>query len=222
MKKLLILNIVILSCTAVLGQSIKSYTIKKVEPIFFSTPPQYLKLVDTLDPDIRFVAAPLDFGGLKPAYPIAMSVETIRCNFTRDIKCLYGFSGFSRQISNLYILKNKEVIEINTFEKFKEIYAPVDDKEEALSFVAAKIYCQFCSGIIYNFKFLKNNTELKVLKKELTPSSVTEVENGYKVIIITEYYDYYEQEYFVNKTGDIEKIGKEMIIEFLGTRMIFD
>ena len=118
---------------------------------------------------------------------------------------------------NLLVQINDSIIEINNFDKFRLIYAPVENKEEALSFAYA------LSGIpinmiepIYDFCFLNDkNADYEFFQHEFKPTNVIEVPNGYEVNLFTSYLSLksssYEITYFVSKDGYLTKLREQYL-----------
>jgi hypothetical protein len=184
-----------------------SIKIIKVETSEINPTLKNLKIIDTNNYQIEFILADSALGGLRPSYPIAVSKE------------LSGFSdilSISRSfhaIYNYFVFMNNEIIEINTPEKFTEIFGPVEDKEEAFSFAYAMKVTPG-SEIIFDFDFIVNNEEKYVFyKKNFSPPSIVELDNGFEISWIKHNLsnEYFEETYFVSKTGDIKLIKREFI-----------
>ena len=205
-------------------QSVTDYKIVAVKPTIITNPPHTLDLTDTLDPERSFSEPEVILGGLKPEYPIARSYEKPPSGAC--VKCLRQFHTLSSHCINYIVLKDSSLVEINSKEKFKEIYAPVEDEEEALGF--AYVLCDlFHPKAIYDFGFLKcKECDYHVYKKEIYPTNVKKVEGGYEVLLYSTYWGStsYSSEciYFVTLAGDVSLISRTYVFEDKNYNLIID
>jgi len=85
------------------------------------------------------------FGGLDPAYPIAIcEVDAIYGNSSDETKAeidagkyFYYEGGLSGKYIRYVIFRNDEFLPLKSEKEFREVYAPIESPEEALSYVLA-------------------------------------------------------------------------------------
>jgi len=100
---------------------------------------------------------------------------------------------------------------IDTNEKFKHFFAPVNSKEEALSFACALSN----SEPRYDFSNIKDNFIL--YQHETNVTNVKELNNGYEVQLFLYQmtgcppHYYYSTRYFVGKNGDVKEIERKKL-----------
>lgn len=176
------------------------------ESIFINTP-ERLSLVD-INNKIQFIDAKSEIGALHPSYPISISKEL--CAFPEVL----SVSKSVHSISNYFIKKDNTIIEINSREKFKEIYGIVESKEEAFSYAVA-LFTDPSDEILYSFDFLHTTKDkYSVYGNVLKTPLVEKQENGYLVVITVRYFygEYFEKTIFVHNTGDVELLKQEIVL----------
>jgi hypothetical protein len=190
------------------------------------THPRFLNIMDTVNKNRIIEPVSKCMGGLKPNYPIALSYEKINRGIYSYVDCIQKYCTLSCHCYNYIIEKNDSIIEINSIEKFKEIYAPVDDKEEALSFAYALCGIPDIRAL-YDFSFLaEEGTDYEVFRKELRPTSVKELPDGYEVVLFSTYWGFTaycsEEIIFVSKFGDVKVIKSEYLFHDKKFNLIID
>jgi len=214
MKTYLYTILFLLLSTQAYTQKSRDYIVLDIPKTIIKTIPKYLNLKDSINKERLFRPVSDYLGGLKPSYPIAESTENIEpvCSI---VECLSKFRVFTCDCSNYLIQRNDSIIEINTPEKFKKIFAPVEDKEEALSF--AYVLCGYSHvKALYDFSFLNSEeTDYEIFRKELKPTSVKELPEGYEVILFSTYYGFTaycsEMIIYVSKQGDVKILRNESL-----------
>jgi hypothetical protein len=197
-------------------QSKQDYFISKIPKTIITNEPEYLNVTDTINKNRRFSSVSNLLGGLSPAYPMAKSNEQIAYDGRVSLDCISLSCHYACWCINFLVEINDTIIEIGTKEKFREIFAPVESKEEALSFAYA------LTGLtlfpIYDFSFLKEEgIDYNVFRKEIKPTSVKELPDGYEVILFDTYYGYVpsysEVLIFVSKDGSVDVLKTEQLLE---------
>lgn len=195
-------------------QKNRDYIVLEIPKTIIKTTPNYLNLRDSINKERVFSPVSDYLGGLKPSYPIAISTEKIEA-VCEIVECLSKFQIFTCDCSNYLIQRNDSIIEINTPEEFRNIFSPVEDKEEALSF--AYVLCGFPSvKALYDFSFLnEKGTDYEIFRKELRPTSVKELTDGYEVILFSTYYGFTaycsELVIYVSKQGYVKVLKDESL-----------
>lgn len=171
-------------------------------------PPERLHLVTSNNENIEFLEVKPEIGALYPSYPI--------CN-SRELSAFTEVLSISRSyysISNYFILKDNKIIEIDSREKFKEIYGIVESKEEAFSYAVA-LFIDPSDEILYCFDFLLTTKDkYSVYSNELKTPQVEKKENGYLVVLTVRHLngEYFEKTIFVHNTGDVELLKQEIVL----------
>ena len=138
---------------------------------------------------------------------IAYSLGIEGGNYLADPSITNSFKYIIVETSN-----NKYEL-IDTNEKFKRFFAPVDSKEEALSFACALSN----SEPKYDFSDIKDNFIL--YQQEINVTNVKELSNGYEVQLFLYQmtgcppHYYYSTKYFVGKNGDVKEIERKKFYE---------
>lgn len=208
---------IIMNLYASYCQESNKYYIKSINPTKISQYPEQLKVIDTVDHHSEIYEAEFELGGLKPHYPIAKTYEHLDYAVIDYVVCLR--TDLYSNCYNYLVQVDSIIIEINNPEKFKKIFAPVEDKEEALSFAYA------LSGIlrprvIYDFKFLKYS-DYTIYRKELVPTSVKELTDGYEVILFSSWNgEWWESVIFVSKDGDVRELKTERLFTDKNNKVI--
>lgn len=213
--KIKLVIILLLSGVTALAQKSPKYIVLNIPKTIIKVPPQFLNVKDTINKNRQIGPVSNVLGGLKPAYPMAISTEVITGNVLAYMNCLEKHSIFSGSCTNYLIEKGDTIIEINSKEKFIGLFAPVEDKEEALSFAFA-----LCDNLhmkaIYDFNFLnEKGTDYEIYRKELKPTSVKEIPGGYEVILFSTYYGFTaycsEVIIFVSRQGELKVLKSESL-----------
>jgi len=215
-----------LICNVAYAQKNKRYIVLDVPKTIIKTKIELLNMNDTVNKNRGIGAVPECLGGSKPLYPMASSYESISGYEYEFMDCLKKNHTLSGHCWNYLIKKNDSILEINSKEKFKEIFAPVDDKEEALAFAFALCNIPHIKAI-YNFSFLNDKgTDYEIFRKELIPTSVKETENGYEVVLFSTYFGCTaycsEAIIFVSKAGDVRVIKTESLFHDKAFTLIID
>jgi hypothetical protein len=202
------------------------FTVLDIPKTIITTEPVFLNVKDTVNKNRSIYKVPEYLGGLKPSYPIATSYDQINGAVYNFIDCLQKFHTLSGHCTNYLIEKDDEIIEINSVEKFKKIYAPVEDKEEALSFAYALCNIPHIRAL-YDFSFLNaKGTDYEIFRKELKPTSVKELPDGYEVILFSTYWGYTsdcsEVIVYVSKQGDVMVLKNEDLFHDRNFNIIID
>jgi hypothetical protein len=146
------------------------------------------------------------YAGLIPKYPMITGyfINKFDKSFiTQDGGIIYACRC-------LVINKNGKFILIDSQEKIKEYFAPIQSKEEAISYLSLSTH----SYPIYDFKFVKENFEFK--KTILNKTYVDSLTDGYKVHLFEKLvfgceHPYFEVVYELKQDGTfIEKSRKEI------------
>ena len=216
MKKIVTL-VLFISCFAyAVCQNKQDYFISDIPKTIITNKPTFLNVTDTINKGRRFRPVSDLLGGLSPVYPMAESVENdIHIYSNISIDFLRFLCTLGCQFVNLLVEVNDTIIEISSKEKFREIFAPVESKEEALSFAYA-LSGVFYAKAIYDFSFLKEKgTDYEVFRKEIKPTSVRELTDGYEVILFSTYYGHTaycsELLLFVSKEGNVKILKRERL-----------
>lgn len=205
----------IFSSCFVYAQKNPKYTVSDIPKTIIKTPLQFLNLKDTINKNRNIYPVSENFGGLNPRYPMALSYEQLNSPVIDFAEFVFKFNIFTGHCYNYLIEINDSIIEINSHEKFKEIFAPVENKEEALSF--AYVLCGYPHvKAIYDFNFLnEKDTDYDIFRKELKPTSVKEVTVGYEVILFDTYSGFTaycsELVIFVSTQGDVKLLKREKL-----------
>ena len=96
------------------------------------------------------------FGGLDPTYPIAIcEVDAIYGNSTDETKAeidageyFYYAGGLSGKYIRYVIFRNDEFLLLKSENEFRDVYAPIESPEEALSYVLAVTNLSAYYGIV--------------------------------------------------------------------------
>ncbi|TRX46441.1 hypothetical protein FNH22_30800 [Fulvivirga sp. M361] len=208
------------------SQSNKYFKILPVNPTIIVNSPTSLKVIDTLDLNRRVLEAQHELGGLEPRYPIAQTYERPDNQIYDDILCLRKYRTLSNHCTNYIVQVDGEIVEVFSKEKFKQLFAPVDSKEEALSFAFA-LSDVFHPKVIYDFAFLNaEGSDYEIYRKELSPTAVSEVSGGYEVVLFSTYWGYTsrctEVIIFVSRKGDVKVLKKERLFHDKKFDLIID
>lgn len=148
-----------------------------------------------------------NLGGLKPSYEIAYNENY--CEFEQSKSLIsYSRSLFDGPICRTYIIKKDDRVElIKTPEEFKKTFAPIESKQEALSYILA---LQPILYPVYNFPLDKANT---YNVDKINKTNVIETEKGYQVNLYSDscYFGVTEITQTVKKDGTIENVGSKNI-----------
>jgi hypothetical protein len=111
--------------------------------------------LSALDCDDIF-APPSLFGGLDPAYPFAIcQIDAIYGNSSDETKAeidageyFYYEGGLSGKYIRYIVFRNDEFLLLKSEKEFREVYAPIESPEEALSYVLAVTNLSASYGIV--------------------------------------------------------------------------
>jgi hypothetical protein len=202
------------------------YTVLNIPKTIIKTPLEFLNVGDTINKNRNISNVSDNLGGLTPRYPMALSYEYFYGPVYDFVGCFKKFHTLLGHCYNYLIEKNDSIVEINSQEKFKEIFAPVESKEEALSFAYALCGCPFVTAL-YDFSFLNNEgEEYEIYRKELRPTSVQEVSGGYEVVLFDTFWDYIsscsEVIIYVSRQGDVKVLKTERLYHNKNNYLIED
>lgn len=146
---------------------------------------------------------------LTPQFPMAeVTLDSSECTSTKSF--IDPSTGFLSRKCKKYIIKNKDTYElIEDLDQLKKIYAPIDSKEEALSYAIA------ISGFKPEYNFT-NNTNSNIIYKvnNIEKTNVKEVDDAYKVNLFNDFcFRLTEQISKITKKGDLEIISNKLISE---------
>lgn len=186
--------------------------------------PIFLNVVDTANKDRTIRPIPEYLGGLIPRYPMAYSSEPI-CYYPM---CFFESGALSPYCVNLLVEINDSILEINNYEKFRALFAPVDSKEEAIGFACVLNGTPYkYITPIYDFNFLNDkDADYEFFQNELKPTNVIEVSNGYEVNLFTTYwgipYSSYEITFFVSMDGFVTKLREQYLFNDRNFNLIIE
>jgi hypothetical protein len=111
--------------------------------------------LSALDCDNIF-GPPSLFGGLDPAYPIAIcEIDAIYGNSSEETKAeidageyFYYEGGLSGKYIRFVIFRNGEFLLLKSEKEFRDVYAPIESPDEALSYVLAVTNLSAAYGIV--------------------------------------------------------------------------
>jgi hypothetical protein len=111
--------------------------------------------ISALDCDNIF-GPPSLFGGLDPAYPIAIcEIDAIYGNSSDETKAeidagayFYYEGGLSGKYIRYVIFRNGEFLLLKSEKEFRDVYAPIESPDEALSYVLAVTNLSAAYGIV--------------------------------------------------------------------------
>ena len=139
--------------------------------------------LSALDCDAIF-APPSLFGGLDPAYPIAIcEVDAIYGNASDQTKAeidageyFYYAGGLSGKYIRYVIFRNDEFLLLKSEKEFRDMYAPIESPEEALSYVLAVTNLSASYGMVVypEYKYEVNTIE---------DTFVTATADGYDLLL---------------------------------------
>jgi hypothetical protein len=124
------------------------------------------------------------FGGLDPAYPIAIcEIDAIYGNSSDETKAeidageyFYYAGGLSGKFIRYIIFRNDEFHLLKSEKDFREVYAPIESPEEALSYVLAVTNLSAYYGIV-----LDATSEYEV--DTIEDTFVTATSDGYDLLL---------------------------------------
>jgi hypothetical protein len=168
------------------------------------------------DYDFNAYKPGLEYGGFFPKYPMLLLISS-----GISLKTLKYGEGMMPMCYEIMIKNGNKYVIISDKNDLKNIFAPIDNVEEAISFVCALTH----SEPLYKFDFSKKN---KYFKKQLFKTYVTQIGTDYVVHLF--HFDYFgcpphemfEITYLVHKNGDIKELSKEKIFEDTENRMCVD
>jgi hypothetical protein len=225
MKNILLVIMLFSNCFAYAHKKPK-YIVMDIPKTIIKTPLVFLNVMDTINKNRSISAVDNCLGGLTPRYPMALSYENLNGKIYDFVDCLQQFYTLRGHCFNYLVEKNDSIVEINSQEKFKKLFAPVESKEEALSFAYALCGYPHITAL-YDFSFLNDEgTEYEIRRKELKPTSVQEVTGGYEVILFDTYWGYTaycsEVVIYVSFRGDVKVIKRESLFRDKKFDMIID
>jgi hypothetical protein len=202
------------------------YIVLDVPETIITRKPLQLCVKDTVNKDRSIYQVPDELGGLKPGYPMAKTYEQLNGAEYEFANCLLQFRTLSGHCENLLVRKDDSIIVVDSKEIFIRLFAPVEDKEEALSFAFAIGGVTFVRAI-YDFSFLDEaGTDYEIFRKELIPTSVKEVPNGYEVILFSTYWGSTshcsEVVLFVSTAGDVKVLRYTELFHDKNDNIIID
>ncbi|MCB2408418.1 hypothetical protein [Hymenobacter lucidus] len=154
--------------------------------------------LSSLDP------APSHWGGLKPAYPIS-SAFSLLYEDCREPKWVN--QGMITGCSKVVIKKDTSYVLIGTRDELQQVYAPITDKQEALSY--ASIYFDYFPITTYSF-FKKTY----IYKRSTMISSADSLENYFIVYLYDKKvfgcgpHPYYSVAIKVFRDGSVQELQK--------------
>ena len=155
----------------------------------------------------RIVIPSQYMGGLTPKVPI------VECMFRNwSIEGFYAGGCLIPLFKKYIVLSNGEFLSLKNEEEFKKFFAPVETKEEALSFAVALTD----SYPLYEINIPPHYV---VFVPKIETTYVEEVEEGFKVHLFNYKlcgcgtHPHYAVDYLVTKTGEVKEIFKQKIYE---------
>lgn len=144
--------------------------------------------LSALDCDAIF-APPSLFGGLNPAHPIAIcEIDAIYGNASDETKAeidaggyFYYEGGLSGKYARYVVFRNGEFLLLKSEKEFREMYAPIESPEEALSYALAitNLLATYGIAVYSEYEYDVNTIE---------DTFVTAASDGYDLLL----YDYAE------------------------------
>jgi len=127
------------------------------------------------------------FGGLDPAYPIAMcQIDVIYGNSSDETKAeidageyFYYEGGLSGKYIRYVIFRNDEFFLLKSETEFRDVYAPIESPDEALSYVLAVTNLSAAYGIVVY-------PEYKYDVDTIEDTFVTATSDGYDLLLYSD------------------------------------
>jgi len=200
-------------CSVSIAQNKAKYKVLNTPQTKVVNKPIFLNVVDTANNDRTIRPVPEYLGGLTPHCPMAYSGEP---SYFYPM-CFSESGALNPYCVNLLVEINDSILEINSYEKFRAVFAPVESKEEALGFACILNGRRYYSTIpIYDFSFLNDkDADYEFFQYELKPTNVIETSNGYEVNLFTTYWGIPcssdEITFFVSKDGFVTKLREQYL-----------